>query len=198
MNTPDFLTPDDRSVRNTAETNEREDISPSMPAPKIRRRLTCMLYEGVLLFGVLMAAGLLFSSLTEQRNAMLGRHQLQAFLFVVLAIYFTWFWSHGGQTVAMKTWNIRLVDSFGAQVSQGRALARYVASWIWFVPVLALLYLEQAKSLSVIFGAMGAWVAIYAALAAFSPGRQFWHDTLCGTRLITVTAKPKSPQSTSS
>ena len=71
--------------------------------------MACFLYEGVLLFGVVMIAGYLFSSLTQQRNALVGRHGLQAFLFIVLGIYFVWFWSHGGQTVAMRAWHIRLV-----------------------------------------------------------------------------------------
>ena len=33
-------------------------------------------------------------------------------MFVVLGIYFVWFWSRG-QTLAMKTWHIRLVDAQG-------------------------------------------------------------------------------------
>ena len=74
----------------------------TLVAPGIWRRLACFVYEGVLLFGVLMISGYLFSTLTQQRHALLGRHALQGFLFVVLGIYFVWFWSHGGQTVAMK------------------------------------------------------------------------------------------------
>lgn len=149
-----------------------------------------MLYEGVLLFGVLMISGLLFSSLTDQRNAMMGRHGLQAFLFVVLGIYFTWFWSHGGQTVAMKTWHIRLLDRQGKPVSEARAFARYIASWVWFVPVLALLQFEQVRSLGLMFGVMIAGVLGYAALSLLHPSRQYWHDTLCGTRLVTQLPPP--------
>jgi len=53
-------------------------------APSLRRRLACFVYEGVLLFGVLMISGYLFSSLTQQRDPLVGRHALQAFLFVVV------------------------------------------------------------------------------------------------------------------
>ncbi len=38
------------------------------PAPTVRRRLAAMLYEGVLLFGIVFFAGYLFSTLTQQRN----------------------------------------------------------------------------------------------------------------------------------
>src|ERR1700752_432270 len=101
-------------------------------APSLLRRLGCFLYEGVLLFGVVMIAGYLFSSLTQQRHALQGRHGLQAFMFVILAIYFVWFWSRSGQTLAMKTWHIRLLTTRGEPVSQARALMRFMLSWIWF------------------------------------------------------------------
>ncbi len=154
-------------------------------APPLCRRMACFVYEGVLLFGVLMIAGYLFSSLTQQRHALLGRHALQAFLFVVLGIYFAWFWSRSGQTVAMKAWHIRLVTMDGQPVSQSRALARYVLSWLWFVPALLALSLAGLNSLPAMFGLLFAGVGAYAALSRLHPQRQFWHDAVCGTRLVT-------------
>ncbi len=154
-------------------------------APPLWRRMACFVYEGVLLFGVLMIAGYLFSSLTQQRHALLGRHALQAFLFVVLGIYFAWFWSRSGQTVAMKAWHIRLVTTDGQPVSQARALARYVLSWLWFVPALVALALAGLNSLPAMFGLLLAGVLVYAALSRLHPQRQFWHDAVCGTRLVT-------------
>ena len=154
-------------------------------APGLWRRMACFTYEGVLLFGVLMIAGYLFSSLTQQRNAMVGRHGLQAFLFVVLGIYFVWFWSRSGQTVAMKAWHIRLVTADGGPVSQRRALARYALAWLWFVPALVALYLSPIRSVTAMMAIIGVGVIAYAALARLHPQRQFWHDAACGTRLIT-------------
>lgn len=152
--------------------------------PGIARRLACFVYEGVLLFGVVMIAGYLYSSLTQQRHALEGRAGLMAFLFVVLAIYFVWFWSHGGQTVAMKAWHVRLVASDGSAVSQPRALARYVLSWVWFLPALATAQFAGLKSSLAVFGLMTVGVLAYAALAWLHPQRQFWHDAVCGTRLV--------------
>jgi uncharacterized RDD family membrane protein YckC len=153
--------------------------------PGLWRRLACFVYEGVLLFGVLMIAGYLFSSLTQQRNAMVGRHGLQGFLFVVLAIYFVWFWSHGGQTVAMKAWHVRLVTAAGKPVSQARALARYALAWMWFVPALVALYVSPIRNVPAMMVILCFGVFAYAALARLHPQRQFWHDAACGTRLIT-------------
>ncbi len=145
--------------------------------------MACFVYEGVLLFGVLMTAGLLYAGITEQRNAMFGRHGLQAVLFVVIGLYFSWFWSHGGQTVAMKAWRVRLVCADGSPVSLGRAMARYLTSWLWFVPALLSLQLTEGAGTGMIFAILGVGVITYAGLALLHPDRQFWHDAVCGTRL---------------
>ena len=153
-------------------------------SPSLRRRLAAFVYEGVLLFGVLMISGYLFSSLTQQRHALIGRHGLQAFLFVVLGVYFVWFWTHGGQTVAMKAWHVRLVDAEGRAVSQRRALVRYLLSWLWFLPALVLVYASGLRSAGATFGVLLGGVLAYALASRLHPSRQFLHDTLCGTRLI--------------
>lgn len=152
--------------------------------PGLARRLAAFVYEGILLFGVTMIAGYLYASLTQQRHALQGKAGLQAFIFVVLAIYFTWFWSRGGQTVAMKAWNIRLVMADGQPVPQRRALLRYVLAWLWFLPALAATYLADLHGGGTIATLVLAGVAAYAALVRLRPDRQFWHDAVCGTRLI--------------
>lgn len=152
------------------------------PAPGLWRRMACWLYEGMLLFGVVFIAGYLFSALTQTRHALDNRWAQQAFLFLVLGIYFTWFWSKG-QTLAMKTWHVRVTDRTGQALSQSRALLRYVLSWIWFVPSLATSAawrLSGPESLVVVLG----WIAVWALLSRFHPRQQFWHDAWAGTQLI--------------
>lgn len=163
-----------------------------MTTPSLWRRMACWTYEGMLLFGVLFIAGYLFGTLTQTRNAMDNRHGLQAFLFLIFGIYFVWLWSKG-QTLAMKTWNIRLVDVQGRPVSQARALLRYLLSWIWLLPSLSLVWLLGLPAAGLVGLVLG-WVAIYAMLSRFHPQRQFWHDALAGTRLISSPAK--NPQTT--
>lgn len=165
----------------------------ALHAASLTRRMSCFVYEGVLLFGVLMAAGLLYGTVTGQRNAMVGRHGLQAFLFVVLGLYFSWFWTHGGQTLAMKTWRIRLLRADGTPLSMPRAWLRYLLCWLWFAPALLWLWLEGAKSLAPDLATLAAGVLVYAALARVLPGRQFWHDIACGTRLVDVRAARAAP-----
>jgi len=159
-------------------------------APSVRRRLAAFLYEGVLLFGVLMIGGLLFSVLTDQRHALQGATAMQVFLFVLLGGYFAGFWTRSGQTLAMQTWHIRLVMRDGSRVRWGRALARYLLCWLWFVPALVALQLSGLKGGWPAAGALLTGVLAYAALARLHPDRQFWHDAACGTRLVTWRPPP--------
>ncbi|MEY2618229.1 MAG: hypothetical protein RL522_1231 [Pseudomonadota bacterium] len=154
-------------------------------APSLRRRMACWVYEGMLLFAVVFIAGWLFSTLGQMRHGLDARRPLlQAFLFLVFAIYFTWFWSRG-QTLAMKTWDIRMVDRQGRPVTQVRALGRYVLSWIWFLPPLASLTPFRLAGAEVAVLMVG-WVLVWAILSRFHPQRQFWHDAWAGTRLVHV------------
>ena len=163
----------------------------ALPVPGIRRRLACFIYEGVLLFGVWMAVGLVYGVLTRQTHALSGRHGLQAVMFVVLGLYFVYFWSRSGQTLAMQTWHIRVVTRSGERVSALRAACRYLLAWLWFLPALAGWWLSGLQVGGATFVALTAGVLTYAALARLHPDRQFWHDAVCGTRLVTWrTAQP--------
>ncbi|TSE36425.1 RDD family protein [Tepidimonas charontis] len=153
--------------------------------------MACWLYEGMLLFGVVFIAGYLFSALTQTRHALDNRHAQQAFLFVVLGIYFTWFW-HKGQTLAMKTWHIRVVDRLGRPLTQARAFWRYLLAWVWFLPPLALRTAFDLPALEVVV-LWGGWVVVWALLARFHPQRQFWHDVWAGTRLIDTRPAGNAP-----
>jgi uncharacterized RDD family membrane protein YckC len=153
-----------------------------LKTPGLWRRMACWLYEGMLLFGVVFLAGYLFSTLSQSRHALDNRHALQAFVFVVFGIYFVWFWAKG-QTLAMKTWHIRIVDRNGQAITQLRALGRYVLSWVWFLPpliVIAPFQLRGSESAVIVLG----WVVVWALLSRFHPQSQFWHDALSGTRLV--------------
>lgn len=159
--------------------------------PALWRRLACFVYEGVLLFGVVMITGLVYAGLTQQRHALVGHLGLQLTLFVVLGAYFVAFWSRGGQTVAMKTWHIRLLTRAGTPVSPGRALLRYLWSWLWFLPALLSVYLSGVRSGGAIAAALFVGAAGYAALARLNPQRQYWHDLVSGTRLVDWPSRPR-------
>jgi uncharacterized RDD family membrane protein YckC len=160
---------------------------PTMRAPALRRRLATMVYEGVILFGIVFIAGYLFGTLTQQRNGLTHHNLLMTWIGIVLAVYFVWFWTHGGQTLPMKTWRLKVVDTRGEPVRPVRAFARYVLAWLWFLPPLALhpLFGLAVPQTLLIFGI---WIGLWAAAVWLDPARQFLHDRLAGTRIVAVTA----------
>lgn len=163
-----------------------------LSAPSVRRRLYSMAYEAMLLFGVLFAAGWLFSTLLQQRHALYLRATLQDWLFFVLGAYFVWFWVHGGQTLAMKTWRIQLVNADGTPIKPLRAIARYMLAWCWLLPGLALAWAMGAQRWLLVFIPM-ANVLGWAMTVYLDPQRQFLHDRILGTRLVDI---EKSDQTT--
>jgi uncharacterized RDD family membrane protein YckC len=122
-----------------------------------------MLYESLLLLGVL-AAGFMLPHLILGIAWGLSAPGLLLVVHVygVLGAYFLWLWRKDGQTLAMQTWRIRLVDArSGKIVSLSRGLLRYTLAW----PSL------------LIYGVGLIW-------ALFDRDRQFLHDRLAGTRLV--------------
>jgi uncharacterized RDD family membrane protein YckC len=85
----------------------------------------------------------------------------------------------------MQTWHIRLVTRDGRTPGRWRAAARYLLAWLWFVPALMVLWLARLQGGLPIVTVLSAGVLAYAALAFLHPDRQFPHDVLCGTRLVT-------------
>lgn len=121
-----------------------------------------MLYEALLLTGVLLLTLLLPHVLIGAfAQGVASASILWAHLFLVLLVYFVVFWRYGGQTLAMKTWRIRLVSRDGRSITTAQALRRFL--WCW--PTLA------AGGIGLIW-------------ALFDRDRQFLHDRLAGTRLI--------------
>lgn len=162
--------------------------------PSLGRRMAAFVYEGLLLFGIGLvpgAIGALFYALTGQHHPLQSATALRVITLALYAVYFTWFWSARGQTLAMQTWRIRVVTADGRPLSQSRALARFVGACAWFAPAAILAHLNGWSGWPTL-GAVAVGVVAYALLALLQPQRQFWHDIVCGTRLIDDRAGPAS------
>ena len=144
-----------------------------------------MVYEAMLLFGVLFISTWLFSTLLQQRHALYLRDALQDWLFVVLGLYFCWFWTHGGQTLAMKTWHLRVLDREDGPLSWKKALIRYALSWLWFLPGLAAAKLIGARGWGLVL-LPAANFLLWAMTSRLDPDRQFLHDRIARTRIVLV------------
>lgn len=154
--------------------------------PSLIRRAGSIVYEALLLVGVLAFAELpvlILKQNVSEADPALILHLHQLWLFLILGAYFVVSWREAGQTLAMKTWRIKLVAANGTQVSMQRAIARYLFAWMWFVPGMVFLYvldLHGWVGISLIPLGMLLW----ATTIWLNPERQFLHDKLAGTRLV--------------
>ncbi len=167
--------------------NPPQPRTPLSAAPNRLRRFACMMYEAVLLFGVIFLASYLFDTLTQSRHALMFRHARQGIVFAIIGVYFITCWYKGGQTLPMKTWNIQLVDRDGKTPTLGRLIIRYVL--LWPIPLLAALLVMGASRLTgysstdllIVFAPFTVFIWSW-----FDPDQQFLHDRILGTRLVNV------------
>ncbi|MBI3231324.1 MAG: RDD family protein [Burkholderiales bacterium] len=155
----------------------------NFPTPTLRRRLICMVYESVLLFGVGAVSIALFMALTVKLHGDYLQQAKMSWLFFSVGLYFCYSWCRGGQTLAMKTWRIRVVDANGNNPDGKTAAIRYALAWMWFMPALvlhSLLHLDKWPSVI----ALCVGFIVWACFIWLNPERQFLHDRIAGTRLI--------------
>ena len=126
----------------------------------LARRFGSLAYEALLLTAILFICTWVFLFFAQVLDSAWVRPLLQLWLVAITGVYFIYCWSHGGQTLPMKTWRIRLVQADGGPVTTRIAARRYLFSLI---------------SLG-LCGLGFAWALI-------DPERQFLHDRLAGTRL---------------
>ena len=139
----------------------QENATTPMQPASLKRRLAAMLYEFLLLIALSMLASFAYLPIFGSIHGPFQKAVFQLYLLLVMLIYFVVFWKRGGQTLAMKTWRIRLVRRDGGPLSTAQCIMRFS---------LATLGLLCA-------GAGFIWALIDA-------DRQFLHDRLCGTRLV--------------
>jgi uncharacterized RDD family membrane protein YckC len=134
--------------------------------PSLLRRLAALFYDGVLLFGMLLlAAGLVIVPYMSLVEGDFPNHAwwFRAWLALVIVAFFAYFWTHGGQTLGMRAWRLRLVRADGGEPLLRDALMRLVCALVALAPV-----------------GLGLWWMLID-----SEGLA-WHDRWSRTRLVLV------------
>lgn len=122
-----------------------------------------MCYDGLLLFALIAVATTLITiPLGMPEGISLILFQILIFELIPF-MFFTYFWTGGGQTLGMRAWRLKVVRTDGTQLSWGDALKRHLASlFSWLV-----------------FGLGYIWIL-------FDRDNLAWHDRMSDTRLIMV------------
>ena len=133
------------------------------------RRLAAVAYDAFLLFALLFVATALILPLTGGQAVAPGSAMYLLYLLGVSYLYFGWCWTHGGQTLGMRAWHIRIRTPQGGAVSWKLGSIRFLASLLSW-------------------GACGAgflWAAVDA-------DHRSWHDRLSHTVLETASDEARS------
>jgi len=142
---------------------------PEAPSASLARRALALAYEALLLAALLLASALPFVLMTHTADAIAARPLFQLYLIAVAAAYFVWQWRRGGQTLAMKTWRLRVVTRAGTPLNLSHAVSRFVF----------------ALAGCALAGAGFLWALV-------DREGLFLHDRLAGTRIIFVPATTSS------
>jgi len=142
----------------------------SLPTPGLGRRLLCLIYEALLLTAVVLFSGAIATGTARLFEIPHPRFLTQIVLLLVCGCYFVLQWVRSGQTLPMKTWRIRIETRDGRPLDVAASLRRLTLAMLGY-------------------GSAGITIL----WALFDRDRQFLHDRLAGTRLVTLTAgKPES------
>ena len=175
--------------------NDRSGIDPSLSVASVAlaglpRRLAAILYDGLLLLGVLVGATALALGLVvaviggaavKAHNPLAGNPFFQTYLFLVCFFFYGGFWIHGGQTLGMRAWRLRLQRRSGGGISWWQALLRFLSGGLWLVPVA---YLHRAPGISVGLSLTAGLGVLLVILALRLP------DRLSETELVVLPKKP--------
>ncbi len=131
--------------------------------------LAAIFYDSWLIAGLILLGAIADTFIRQLLLAYgteISRIPLQLYYTLAPSSFLVGFWTHGGQTLGMRAWRIRLVTPQGQPVSLHQAIKRYLAailSWL-------------ACGLGYI------WIAV-------DPEQRSWHDRLSGTCLVLVAKK---------
>ncbi len=111
--------------------NKPDDTSTCQPAGMLSR-LLAMFYDSLLLFSVLLIATALALMFTR---GTLNYHNpfFRTGLFLTCFSFYSWFWLHGGQTLGMRAWRLRVQRTDGQPITIWQALLRFLVA----IPALA-------------------------------------------------------------
>ncbi len=133
------------------------------------RRFAALSYDALLLVAALATFTLLTIWIRGGRAVVPGTWWFELALGAIVIGFFCGFWTHGGQTLGMRAWRIRVVSVDGGPIGWGRALTRLFAALVGGAAL-----------------GLGFWWSL------FDARRRCWHDRLSRTVLIRDAAPLRS------
>jgi uncharacterized RDD family membrane protein YckC len=131
--------------------------------------LAALCYDALLLAAVLAVLTALLVGLRGGAAIPPGTWWFQGLVVGAYAFFYAWFWTHGGQTLGMRAWRIRVVRDDGVPLRWRDALLRLGAAWLGMLPA-----------------GWGLWSCF------FDVEKRCWHDRVTRTRVSEIVPRRTS------
>jgi uncharacterized RDD family membrane protein YckC len=135
--------------------------TPTLEPASVWRRLAAFCYDALLLAALMVCFTLLVLAVRLGAAVPPGSWWFPLCLAAIAMAFFCGFWVHGGQTLGMRAWRIRVVRDDGRALTWGRAALRFAAALVAALPA-----------------GLGLWWGMLDA------GKRGWHDRWTGTRVV--------------
>jgi uncharacterized RDD family membrane protein YckC len=132
------------------------------------RRLAALCYDLLLVAALLLSFTAFVVAARLFRAVSPGDWWFPFCLLTIVASFFSGFWVHGGQTLGMRAWRVRVVRDDGSALKWPRAAARFALGLVAAAPA-----------------GLGLWWSL------LDERKRGWHDRWTRTRVVrTPTTKP--------
>jgi len=146
-----------------------DPINPRQRYAGLFRRLFAIFYDCFLLAAILFIVSAVATALNHGKAVEPGDMLYPLFVLVIFSLsylYFAWFWIHGGQSLGMKTWHIRIQTSDNSKITWKISAIRFIGAILsWTV-----------------FGLGFLW-------SLFDKKNRCWHDLISNTVLVDLRQK---------
>jgi len=156
------------------------------------RRLAAIVYDLLLLVAILFVASALTLPLTHGEAVHANNPLFTTYLFLVSFFFFAWFWTHGGQTLGMRAWRLRLQLQSAGPIGWWHALLRFLTglpAWLLLILGLAELAVRHNPNLPVLVQLLyrlpaAVVIALGAAWLVWDHSRFSWRDRFTETTVV--------------
>ncbi len=144
----------------------------SISTPGFWRRLAVIFYDLILLCAILFVATAVLLPLNAGEAFNRQQFFYPCYLLVISFIFYGWFWTHGGQTLGLRAWKLKVLTQDHQPISWTQALLRFTTAIV---------------SLS-FFGLGFLWILV-------DKNKRSWHDYLSKTAVFFDACPPMAADS---
>jgi len=106
---------------------DEPDKTPDYKPAGLPVRLVAMFYDALLLLSALLIATAIALMVTRG-NLHTHNPFFRTMLFLICFSFYAWFWLHGGQTLGMRAWKLRVQNRDGSPITIWQALLRFLVA----------------------------------------------------------------------